>query len=112
MENIERKEKDEVFSMAVKAGKRRYFFDVRETLAGDRYLTITESKRKFNDNDGSFSFEKHKIFLYKEDNEKFLSALKDTIHFIETGIEPIIEEEQIISNDISDLDSFDFDIKD
>ena len=62
---MEEREKEEVFSQAVKAGKRTYFFDVKETKQGERYITITESKRKFDNEDGTFSYEKHKIFLYK-----------------------------------------------
>ena len=62
---IRERERDDVFSKAVKAGKRTYFFDVKETKHGEKYLTITESKRKFNGDDGSFTYEKHKIFLYK-----------------------------------------------
>ncbi|HIW88232.1 MAG TPA: PUR family DNA/RNA-binding protein [Candidatus Onthomorpha intestinigallinarum] len=87
------REREEVFSKAIKAGKRTYFFDVKETRQGERYLTITESKRKFNNEDGTFSYEKHKIFLYKEDYAKFQDALGKIINFIETGVEPVFEEE-------------------
>jgi hypothetical protein len=79
------REREDVFSKAVKAGKRTYFFDVKETKQGEKYLTITESKRKFNGDDGSFTYEKHKIFLYKEDYAKFQNALNGVINFIETG---------------------------
>lgn len=109
MELKEQRERDEVFSQAVKAGKRTYFFDVKETKAGEKYLTITESKRKFNENNGQFSYEKHKIFLYKEDHQKFIDALKISIDFIETGVEPIFEEENdIISS--PDFGDFSFDL--
>ncbi|MDR1725708.1 MAG: PUR family DNA/RNA-binding protein [Bacteroidales bacterium] len=108
MENNERKEREEVFSTAVKAGKRTYFFDVKETVAGDRYMTVTESKRKFNDEDGTFSYEKHKIFLYKEDFGKFIRALNDTIQFIETGIAPEHPEEKSSENNEPSLEDFDF----
>mgnify|MGYP002341730646 CR=1 FL=1 len=64
-------DREEVYSKAVKAGKRTYFFDVKATRNNDYYLTITESKKKF-DKDGVSSYEKHKIFLYKEDFEKFV----------------------------------------
>lgn len=87
------REREDVFSKAVKAGKRTYFFDVKETKQGEKYLTITESKRKFNGDDGSFSYEKHKIFLYKEDYAKFQNALNGVINFIETGEEPIFEDD-------------------
>ena len=70
--------KDDVYSKAVRAGKRTYFFDVKSTRADDLYLTITESKKRFKE-DGSFTFEKHKLFLYKEDFEKFSEGLQDAI---------------------------------
>ncbi|MBL4624232.1 MAG: DUF3276 family protein [Flavobacteriales bacterium] len=75
---IKNDDKDEIYSNVVRAGKRTYFFDVRATRGNDLYLTITESKRRYND-DGSFHYQKHKIFLYKEDFEKFSSAMSDTI---------------------------------
>lgn len=107
------RERDEVFSKAVKAGKRTYFFDVKETKAGDKYLTITESKRKFNNEDGSFTYEKHKIFLYKEDQDKFLKTLQGVMNFIETGVEPVFEEEIEEDNSFTtnSFDDFSFDIK-
>jgi len=91
MENTENKgkEREELFSRAVRAGKRTYFFDVKATADGEAYLTITESKRKF-DEEGKFFYEKHKIFLYREDFEKFLGGLNDTLEFIKTGKEPEI----------------------
>ena len=74
--------RDDIFSNPVRAGKRTYFFDVKATKGDDYYLTITESKKKFSD-DGKFSFEKHKLFLYKEDFEKFADGLKGAIDFIQ-----------------------------
>ena len=82
MENLE---KNEVLSRAVRAGKRTYFFDVKTTKSEEKYLTITESKRKFNAESGNFFYEKHKLFLYKEDFEKFKNALPGVLEFIETG---------------------------
>ena len=79
------REKEEVYSKAVKAGKRTYFMDVKETKSGDLYLTITESKRIFDENLNKFIYDKHKIFLYKEDFENFVTGLQQTIRFIETG---------------------------
>ncbi len=76
-ENKDRKDSNDIYSNAVRAGKRTYFFDVRATRSEDYYLTITESKRTYNE-DGSHTYKKHKIFLYKEDFEKFSIALKDT----------------------------------
>ena len=74
--------RDEIFSKSVRAGKRTYFFDVKSTRGGDLYLTITESKKRFQD-DGTFYFEKHKLFLYKEDFEKFSDGLSEVIDKIE-----------------------------
>ncbi|MCX6312911.1 MAG: DUF3276 family protein [Bacteroidetes bacterium] len=71
----------EIFSRPVKAGKRTYFFDVKATKGNDYYLTITESKKRFGD-DGKFQYEKHKLFLYKEDFEKFANGLMEVIGFI------------------------------
>ena len=89
MEGYEKKEgmedRDEVYSKAVRAGKRTYFFDVKATRNNDYYLTITESKKKF-DNDGNPSFEKHKIFLYKEDFEKFSEGLDEVVEYIQTAL--------------------------
>lgn len=96
---MEEREKEEVFSQAVKAGKRTYFFDVKETKQGERYITITESKRKFDNEDGTFSYEKHKIFLYKEDYSKFQNALEGVIRFVETGQMPLIEQDEVKSDD-------------
>lgn len=73
---------EDVFSKPVRAGKRTYFFDVKATKGNkDFYLTITESKRR-QERDGSFTFDKHKIFLYKEDFEKFQEGLSDVIDYI------------------------------
>lgn len=81
MEGFDNREKEEVFSKVIRAGKRTYFFDVKTTRKNDHYLTITESKKKFNDN-GDFHYEKHKIFLYKEDFQKFSDGLEEVIAFI------------------------------
>ena len=72
------KNQDEIFSNKVRAGKRTYFFDVRATRNDDYYLTITESKKFFNE-DGTSHYKKHKIFLYKEDFEKFKDGLNDVV---------------------------------
>lgn len=84
-ENLtEDKFRDNIFTSSVKAGKRTYYFDVKETKNGERYITVTERKRRYNE-DGSYKVEKHKIFLYKEDFDKFADALDDVIEFIESG---------------------------
>ena len=81
MEYNEQSDREEIYSRPVRAGKRTYFLDVKSTRGDDLYLTITESKKRFKD-DGTFFFEKHKIFLYKEDFEKFMEGLNDAIQFI------------------------------
>ena len=80
-EDIGKFERKEIFSKAVRAGKRTYFFDVKATKKEELYLTITESKRKFSE-DGKPFYEKHKIFLYKEDFEKFSDGLNEVVEFI------------------------------
>ena len=79
--NSSQRNGDDVYSKPVKAGKRTYFFDVKATKGNDLYLTITESKSKV-EGDGSFSYDKHKIFLYKEDFEKFRDGLDEVISYI------------------------------
>ena len=74
--------RDEIYSNAVRAGKRTYFFDVKATRGNDLYVTITESKKKYKD-DGEFFYEKHKLFLYKEDFEKFKDGFDDVLNKIE-----------------------------
>ena len=88
-------EKEEIFSKVLRAGRRTYFFDVRATKAGDYYLTITESK-KFTNDDGSFHYKKHKIYLYKEDFSEFNEILKEMIDYVidEKGDEVISERHQ------------------
>ena len=70
--------REDIFSKSVRAGKRTYFFDVKVTRGKDLFMTITESKRQ-TEGEGQFSFEKHKIYLYKEDFEKFMDGLKETM---------------------------------
>ena len=77
----EKREIEEIFSKAVRAGRRTYFFDVRSTRAEDYYLTITESKRDFNE-DGTPFYKKHKIYLYKEDFVNFKEALNEMTDYI------------------------------
>jgi hypothetical protein len=97
MEDIDNKDRErgEIFSRAVRAGKRTYFFDVKATVDDEKYLTITESKRRFNNEQGKFFYEKHKLFLYKEDFEKFFTGLNDAIEFIKTGQAPERIEEEL-----------------
>ncbi len=88
-------EKEEIFSKVLRAGRRTYFFDVRATKAEDYYLTITESK-KFTNDDGSFHYKKHKIYIYKEDFTEFKEILAEMTDYIinEKGDEVISERHQ------------------
>jgi hypothetical protein len=75
-------DREDVYSKVVRAGKRTYFFDIRSTRGNDLFLTITESKKRLHE-DGGASYEKHKIFLYKEDFDKFLDGLHHTLGELE-----------------------------
>ncbi len=79
--NAQERPGEDVYSKPVRAGKRTYFFDVKATKGNDYYLTITESKRKI-ERDGRFAYDKHKIFLYKEDFDKFTAGLEEVIEYI------------------------------
>ena len=95
MEEKKYNEADDIYSKILRAGRRTYFFDVRSTKAGDYYLTISESK-KFTNEDGSFYFKKHKIYLYKEDFEGFNDLLEEMTKYIidEKGVEVISDRHQ------------------
>ena len=109
----ERNDKEEVFTKVVRAGKRTYFFDVKSTRHEDLYLTITESKKRLG-KEGKMFYEKHKIFLYKEDFEKFTEGLREAIAFAGNGevlhIEHKVMEETeevvaaVPANEFSDVD--------
>ncbi|MGE0092080.1 MAG: DUF3276 family protein [Bacteroidia bacterium] len=106
-DNVDSRERngDDVFSKPVRAGKRTYFFDVKSTKNNDYYLTITESKRRM-DKDGRFVYDKHKIFLYKEDFEKFSQGLEEVIQFIKEKNPTTNNErndEQNVSSSFSDV---------
>tara|TARA_B100000925_G_scaffold155105_1_gene116352 strand:+ start:444 stop:857 length:414 start_codon:yes stop_codon:yes gene_type:complete len=102
MEDKDNKMREEIFSKSVRAGRRTYFFDVRATRAEDYYMTITESKRHTKE-DGSFYYQKHKIYLYKEDFDSFIESLKEVSDFIikEKGREVIT----LDSTEKSDLEN-------
>ncbi len=111
----ERSEKEEIFTKIVRAGKRTYFFDVKSTRHEDLYLTITESKKRPG-REGKVFYEKHKIFLYKEDFEKFTEGLKEAIDFAGNGETPssrsvITEksEEEITAIPTAEFSDVDFD---
>ncbi len=100
MGDFENKEREEVFSKKVRAGKRTYFFDVKATRSNDYYVTITESKKRFEDG----QFIKHKIFLYKEDFEKFAEGLSDVVDYIKSNQE-VVEKRYEPSQDESAYES-------
>jgi len=110
MEESNKRKQEEVFSKRIRAGKKRtYFFDVKSTKNNDYYLTITESKRDFRNQD---NFIKHKIFIYKEDFNKFLSALTETIDYVKEELIPDFQFDQFDKNNhnnhLSDDEDFGF----
>jgi hypothetical protein len=104
-EKEEKTGKDEIFTKVVRAGKRTYFFDVKATRREDYYLTITESKKRLG-KEGKVFYEKHKIFLYKEDFEKFTEGLRDAVEYIGNGkdtvslLSPVSVTENVLENEI------------
>ena len=92
MEGNNENDRKEIFSERVRAGKRTYFFDIKATRSNDYYLTITESKRRFKD-DG-YTYEKHKIFLYKEDFNKFIKALNSSVNHVKEELLPEVDFEK------------------
>ncbi len=84
MDDFDKRDNEEIYSKKVRAGKRTYFFDVKSTKANDYFVTITESKKRFEDG----TFVKHKIFLYKEDFNKFVEAFEETINYVKTELMP------------------------
>ncbi|MDB5121749.1 MAG: hypothetical protein JWN56_2967 [Sphingobacteriales bacterium] len=109
MGDFENKEREEVFSKKVRAGKRTYFFDVKATRSNDYYVTVTESKKRLEDG----VFIKHKIFLYKEDFEKFAEGLKETVDYIKAH-QDVVEKRYEYSENNAEIaktaDDFSFDI--
>jgi len=94
-------QREEIFSRAIRAGKRTYFFDVKETRAQERFLTITESLKRFDNDSGKFFYEKHKVFLYQEDFEKFKEGLLESMEFITVDSEPPYHSEQ---NEVTEIE--------
>lgn len=90
---------EEVFSKSVRAGKRTYFFDVKATRNDDYYLTITESRKKIG-KDGNFFFDKHKIYLYKEDFAKFAEGLEEVVDYIKTNKPDFFENQGLESDEV------------
>ena len=113
MEEKEKQERrEDIFSQAIRAGKRTYFFDVKATRTDQYYLTITESKRRFDAEQGKFYYEKHKIFLYQEDFEKFSNGFETAIKFIQTGEKPAKEEVVERKSEAEDKSSTDVSFED
>jgi hypothetical protein len=109
MGDFDNKEREEVFSKKVRAGKRTYFFDVKATRSNDYYVTVTESKKRLEDG----VFIKHKIFLYKEDFEKFAEGLKETIDYVKANQEVVEKRYEYSENHNEQLkadDDFSFEI--
>jgi Protein of unknown function (DUF3276) len=111
--NDEKNLREEIYTKVVRAGKRTYFFDVKATRKDDYYLTITESKKRLG-KEGKVFYEKHKIFLYKEDFEKFAEGLKDAVAYIGNGKSDLIAEiknpepEEEITHESADLSTREF----
>lgn len=98
--NYTPKERDEIFSKKIRAGKRTYFFDVKSTRGSDYYITITESKKNF---EGSYV--KHKIFLYKEDFNKFMEAFNETVNYVKTELMPDYNFDEFANREPRDTES-------
>ena len=95
------KRMESVYSKRIRAGKRRtYFFDVRATRGNDYYITITESRKKFNEN----GYDRHKIFLYKEDFNKFLKALTEAVDYVKTELMPDFDFDAYNHDEVADVD--------
>jgi hypothetical protein len=107
MGEFENKDREEVFSKKVRAGKRTYFFDVKSTRSGDYYVTITESKKRMEDG----VFVKHKIFLYKEDFEKFSEGLNETVEYIKSNQEVVERKYEDFNGGTSSISSPDIDFE-
>lgn len=99
-DGMERDFREEIHSKAVRAGKRTYFFDVKATRRNEYYLTITESKRRF-DNEGNSHYEKHKIFLYKEDFDKFIDSMNEIVGYIRENQPELEEERELVPVEVS-----------
>lgn len=103
---VQGNQNDKIFSKRVRAGKRTYFFDVRSTKGNDYYLTITESRRQ--QREGDFGFEKTKMFLYKEDFNKFIAALEETLNHIKTELNPEYDYDQFSNSELESAETENF----
>lgn len=96
-QKVEERDREELFSKRIRAGKRTYFFDVKSTRSQDYYITITESRR--HQKEDGFVYEKHKMFLYKEDFDKFSEGLKEAIDHVKTELMPDVDFSQFNRDD-------------
>lgn len=101
---MDEKDREKIYSRRVRAGKRTYFFDVKSTRTNDYYLTITESRR--HPQGEGFVYEKHKVFLYKEDFDKFAEALLGTIDYVKTELMPDVDFTQFAQRERDEQDDF------
>ncbi len=106
---MDERDQERIYSNRVRAGKRTYFFDVKATRANDYYLTITESRR--HPQGEGVTYEKHKIFLYKEDFDKFIEALQGTVEHVKTELMPEVDFTQLAQRERSEQDDFASELK-
>ena len=101
---MDEKDREKIYSRRVRAGKRTYFFDVKSTRTNDYYLTITESRR--HPQGEGFVYEKHKLFLYKEDFDKFVEALQETVEHVKTDLMPEVDFTRFVQRERDEQDDF------
>ena len=106
---MDERDREKIYSRRVRAGKRTYFFDVKATRTNDYYLTITESRR--HPQGEGFVYEKHKIFLYKEDFDKFTEALQETVEHMKTELMPEVDFTQFAQREPTEQDDFASELK-
>ncbi|WP_288427107.1 DUF3276 family protein [uncultured Spirosoma sp.] len=106
---VEDRDREKIYSKRIRAGKRTYFFDVKATRSNDYYLTITESRRQGQGE--SYTYEKQKLFLYKEDFDKFLEALQETLCHVKTELMPEVDFSQFAQRDRDQLDDLSTELK-
>lgn len=106
---MDERDREKIYSKRVRAGKRTYFFDVKSTRTNDYYLTITESRR--HPQGEGFTYEKHKMFLYKEDFDKFVEALQETVEHVKTELLPDVDFAQFTQRERDEQDDFASELK-
>ncbi|MFD2937223.1 DUF3276 family protein [Spirosoma flavum] len=106
---MDERDQERIYSKRVRAGKRTYFLDVKATRTNDYYLTITESRRQ--PQGEGVVYEKHKIFLYKEDFDKFVEALKETVDHVKTELMPEVDFSKFVQRERDEQDDFASELK-